>query len=128
MLRPPGAPARAPSPAAPGSVIAGPGMQAGLAPLAWRDGRGPAVISARSMSARLGSAAPGAPRPPCGMSWPACCRSWRFRRPSRRADPGPPPASGSASAAARPEPGLRLSPAAAGSAGCGRRRPGTRSW
>ena len=61
MLRPPGAPARAPSPAAPGSVIAGPGMQAGLAPLAWRDGRGPAVISARSMSARLGSAAPGAP-------------------------------------------------------------------
>lgn len=54
MLRPPGGPARAPSPAAPGSVIAGPGMQAGLAPLAWRDGRGPAVISARSMSARLG--------------------------------------------------------------------------
>lgn len=61
MLRPPGGPARAPSPAAPGSVIAGPGMQAGLAPLAWRDGRGPAVISARSMSARLGSAAPRRP-------------------------------------------------------------------
>ena len=73
--------------AAPGSVIAGPGMQAGLAPLAWRDGRGPAVISARSMSARHGSATPGVPRPPCGMSWPACCRSWRFQRPSRRADP-----------------------------------------
>ena len=31
--------------AAPGSVIAGPGMQAGLAPLTWRDGRGPAALA-----------------------------------------------------------------------------------
>ena len=30
---------------APGSVIAGSGMQAGLAPLTWRDGRGPAALA-----------------------------------------------------------------------------------